>query len=227
MNMTATDTTVRTVGRAAWFAAWIGTVLGPIHALSRYATAEGAGDLASPLVRAWAEPAAQLLRPVLDWSDPDTVYVTFGKVWFPVVLGAVVCAVTVWRRSRRTGAPRWPWRITLVGYGFLTAGVLGTYWTPWLEQSFAVLVVPGVLISAVGSTVLGIALLRRGFRPRGSAWLLALWIPLFILLSSITSMGVAVLPMVWAWALAGRRAGSGAGAQGRDAAEPAPAPVAG
>ena len=82
--------------------------------------------------------------------------------------------------------------------------VLGEYWTPWLDESFVLLGVPGLLISLVGSTLLGIALLRRGFRPRATGWLLALWLPAVVAISAVMAFGGALVPMVWAWALAGR-----------------------
>ena len=43
--------------------------------------------------------------------------------------------------------------------------------------------VPGMLISIIGSTVLGIALLHAGYAPKLTAWLLALAIPLMFLAS--------------------------------------------
>ena len=46
------------LGRLAFLAACVGTVLGPLHALARFATSDGSGDLDSPLVRWWAVPAA-------------------------------------------------------------------------------------------------------------------------------------------------------------------------
>src|SRR3954454_5058086 len=97
----------RVVGSAAWTAAWVGLVLAPIHALSRFATVDGAGDLHSPVVRAWGQPAARLLRPFVSWSDVDRFYKTYGKLWLPLLLVATVCASVV-RRGRRTrGADRW------------------------------------------------------------------------------------------------------------------------
>jgi hypothetical protein len=79
---------------------------------------------------------------------------------------------------------------------------------PWLDQSFLFLTLPGLLLSSVGSTALGIALLRNRFRPRVTPWLLALWIPLLIAITQITSMGNTVLPALWAWAIAIRSASS-------------------
>jgi hypothetical protein len=75
-----TNTADRWVGITAWVVAWIGLVLAPIHALSRFATAAGSGDLDSAVVRAWAVPAARALRPLLTWSDADTVYVAYGRL---------------------------------------------------------------------------------------------------------------------------------------------------
>lgn len=191
------------IGRTAFVAAVTGTVLAPIHALSRFATEDGKGDLESGAVRAWAEPAADALRPLLDWAGPDTVYTTFGKLWGPLLLAALLCAFTVKRsRGTTTGGEKWGWRLTLVGLSGTAAGVTGSYWTPLLDEFF-VLMLPFLLISLIGSTTLGISLLRRGFRPRSSAVLLTLWIPLFVGLSSVIAMGAAVLPALWAWGIAG------------------------
>lgn len=87
----------------------------------------------------------------------------------------------------------------------LTAQLLGSYWTPLLDESFLFLGLPGMLLSLLGSTALGVALLRRRFRPVATAVLLATWIPSMLLLSSVIALGAAAMPMVWAWALAGRR----------------------
>lgn len=195
-----------TIGRAAWVAAWTGTLLAPVHALARFATEDGRADLESGVVRAWAEPARERLLPILDWADPDTVYLTYGKLYFPILLVGTLCAFAVRRRRGETrGAETWGWRIALVGYVVLTAAAFGEYWTPYLNEAFAVLGIPGLLISVIGSTTLGIALLRRRFQPRLSAWLLAGWLPLVILLSTVVALGAALLPMLFAWAIAGRR----------------------
>ena len=77
----------RRVGTFAWAMAWVGLVVGQLHALARFATADGREDLELPWTRAWAEPAADLLAPLLEWGDPDLVYFHYGKVWFPVFVG--------------------------------------------------------------------------------------------------------------------------------------------
>ena len=66
------------------------------------------------------------------------------------------------------------------------------------------LVIPGVLITLVGGTWLGIVLLRRGFRPRVTAVLLAMILPLVIAVQMFMSLGSAFIPMLIAWGFAGR-----------------------
>jgi hypothetical protein len=194
------------LGRIAFLAACVGTVLGPVHALARFATHDGAGDLSSPLVRWWAVPAAHTFRPLLDWGGADTVYLTYGKLWAPVLLAATVYAFAVRRSRTPVGLELWGWRIALPGYVLACAAVLGEYWTPWLDQTFQFVALPGVLVSVIGSTVLGIALLRRGVRPRTTGWLLATWIAGFVLFDTVIAMGAALVPMLWAWGVAGRAA---------------------
>lgn len=190
------------VGKAAFAAAVAGTVLAPIAALSRFATEEGKEDLELPGVRAWAEPAADTLSPLLEWGSADTVYLTYGKLWAPILLAAVLCAVAVRRRRTPTGAEKWGWRLVLTGMVGIGVGVTASYWTPLLDQAFLA-TIPFMLIALIGGLVLGIGLLRRGFRPRATAVLLLLWLPLFFVLTDLIAMGAALLPMLWAFGLAG------------------------
>jgi hypothetical protein len=69
--------------------------------------------------------------------------------------------------------------------------------------------VPGLLLTMLGSTVLGITLLVRGSAPRLPALLLALAIPLAWLILQATSLGNAVLPVMFAFGILGRRLASG------------------
>jgi hypothetical protein len=90
----------RLIGRCAWVAAWVGLVVGQLHALSRFATAEGVEDLALPATAAWAVPATEALSPLLGWGDADLVYVTYGKIWFPLFLAFTLCAFVIYQRCR-------------------------------------------------------------------------------------------------------------------------------
>ena len=207
----------REIGRFAWVMAWVGLVVGQLHALARFETADGREDLELPLVAAWAEPTADLLRPLLDFADPDIVYITYGKIWFPVFLAFTLCAFVVYRRREPVRFERWAWRFAITGYVIASAGVFLDYWTQWTGDyngdgieaklftvAFAV-TMPGLLLILVGSTVLGTTLLAKGVRPASAALLLALTVPLALGILQVTSLGSAALPVVFAFGILGRR----------------------
>jgi hypothetical protein len=198
------------VGRLAAAGAVVATVVAPLHALARFQTESGRSDLESGVVRAWAEPADDALAPLLEWASADTIYLTYGKTFVFVLLAMALCAVAVRRRRAPVGLERWGWRIALPGYALAVASAFGEYWTPYLDQSFVLLTLPGMLLSLVGSAVLGTALLRRGFAPRATALLLVGWLPLLVVLSSSVGLGAGVLPLFWAWGVAGHRLASSA-----------------
>lgn len=194
----------RIIGRIAWISAYIATVVGVLHALARHATAAGQSDLESPLTSAWAVPAAKALGPLLNWSDPETVYLSYGKLWAPIVIAFTLCALVAYSKRCPSGLENGAWRSMLAGYVLTSIAVLG-YYTPWLDVFFVFLMVPGLLLTLVASSGVGILLLRRHFRPTSTAWLLTLSFPLLFLIPQFTSLGNVLLPLVWAWAIAGRR----------------------
>lgn len=207
----------RRIGRLAWVMAWVGLVVGQLHALSRFATADGKEDLELPLTAAWAEPAAEALSPLLTWADPDLVYVTYGKIWFPVFVAFTLCAYVVYRRRQPGGFEKWAWRVTLAGYAVACTGVFLDYWTQWtgnydeggIEATLFtvawIVTVPGFLLTMLCSTVLGATLLVKRFRPTLPAVLLVATIPLAAGILMFTSMGSAALPVMFAFGLLGRR----------------------
>lgn len=199
---TATDitpATARRISLAAWAMAAFGTVAGELHALARINSHPD--DLELPLTRAWAVPAIDALRPLLDWADPYYVYWTYGKIWLPICLAFAAAAYLVYRRRQPQGAERWLWRVQLTAYAILTLSVAGDYYTPWTEELFVVGLV-ALAVIAFGGPALGVALLRKGFRPRRTAWLLIVFLPFFFAITDVTSMGNALLPLMWGWAMA-------------------------
>jgi hypothetical protein len=199
------------IGRLAWVMAWVGLVVGQFHAMARHNTVDGKEDLQMWTTRVWSDPAREFFRPLLDWSNPDAVYLTYGKIWFPVFAAFTACAYVLYRRRRPEGFEKFAWRFALVGYAWATVAVLVSYWTQWthttavLDLAFLFLDIPGLLLTVVGSTVLGISLLRRGFRPRVTAWLLAFTLPLTLAIQMVTSMGSGALPVMFAFGIAGHQ----------------------
>jgi len=201
----------RGIGRFAWVMAWVGLVGGQLHALARHATEDGKADLDLASTAFWAEPAAQALQPQLDWGDPDLVYVTYGKIWLPVFAAFFLCAVVTYRRRTPSGFEKGAWLVALVAYAGAVVDVFLEYWTQWTGEPTALLDVafvvgiPFILLTMVSSTVLGITLLRKGFRPRASAWLLALTLPGLVVIPMVTSLGNISLPIAFAFGILGRR----------------------
>jgi hypothetical protein len=199
--------------------AWVGLVAGQVHAMARHQTTDGKADLQMWTTRVWSDPGRKLFTPLLDWASPDVVYATWGKIWLPAFLAFTLCAFVVRRRRNPRGFEKWAWRVALAGYVGACVSAAGEYWTSWasyhagIVDGFFPVTVLAMLTTVVGSTMLGISLLRRGFRPRTPAVLLALMIPALAVIIQVTSQGNAALPVMFAFGILGRKL----------AVEPAPA----
>ena len=208
--------TTRFVGRYAVFAAIAAVVLSPLLALSYFATDEGVEELEIGTVSGWAEPGRDVVGGLLTWASPDRVYSTYVQLFALLFPAVFLCARAV---RACDSAPagrfeRWAWRISLTGYGLLSVGLLaasfallgGDPTNAALDAAFMALMVPGMLLGAIGSTLLGIALLRAGYAPRLTAWLLALSFPLLLAASStLGHNGIGLVPLFVAWAIPGWR----------------------
>lgn len=199
----------REIGRLAWVMAWVGLVVGQLHALARHRTEEGSSDLDSGIVSAWSDPARELLAPLLEWGTPDTVYLTYGKAWLPVFAAFTLCAFVVRRRRAPQGFEKWCWRVVLTAYTLACVSAAAEYWTQWGAMNDALLevvflaTIPVILVTMLGSSVLGGVLLRRGLG--FPALLLTLAFPLVFVISTVTSLGNVVLPIAFAFGILGRR----------------------
>ena len=200
-----TDTYRRRAGLAAVVLALASIVLAPLNALARMRTDDGLSDYENPLAAWWAHPAMDLARPILDWASPDTVYETYGKFYVFAVLAVIACALAVrsQRPERRGWAERWGWRIALVGYALTAVSLFFTYWVANLDVVFLAVTIPSLLLSSVGNVLLGVGLIRGGFRPRLTGWVLALELPLSIGLVAISTQALGMWPTMLAWGVAG------------------------
>jgi hypothetical protein len=187
---------VSVAGIAAMMAGIIGLIVAPLHALAYFATGEPAGLLP------WREPGHSALRPLLEWSSPDVVYSTYGKISLLVIGGftAGLFALRAQRVTHARGVERWGLRVATIGYPLLLLGLFVEYWTPFLELGFRALTLPGLLLTLVGSTLIGVGHLRARQVPRVAAWLLSLSVP--AVLATVAAIGhiiagLAVLDVAW------------------------------
>jgi hypothetical protein len=199
------DTAVRRCGLAAVVLAVASIPLAPLNALARMQTESGLSDLDNPQASWWAEPAMETLGPwLLDFADVDVVYVTYGKFYLLAVVAVLACVLAAW--SRRPGelrwTERWGWRLTVVGYGVMCVGHFTAYWLLAVEVGFAVILL-SMLIGIFGNVLLGIGLLRTGFRPRPAAVLILLDLPLSLVLVEMSTMALSMWTVMAAWGLIG------------------------
>jgi hypothetical protein len=209
------DRVTRLAGLYAAIAAVAAVVLSPLLALSYFGIDEGREELESGTVSAWADPARDVVGGLLTWASPERVYATYVQAFallFPAVL---LCALAVRSQGSAGGrTERWGWRITLVGYGLGSVGLAAAFFVLFtgstagdaLNLVFLALMLPGMAIGVIGSTVLGIALLRSTYRPRLTPWLLTLAFPSMLIVPDFlghNSLGM--LPVFVAWGASGWR----------------------
>ena len=177
----------------------------PFAAIAYHRTEDGAAEPQPPWVRAWTEPVQATFGGAFTWGPADTVYLTYGKVYVVGLLG-ILCAVVALRRvdSSSSRLCRWAPRAALGAFGLTTAGVVGEYWTPWIDEAFMFLSVPGLLLVLLASPVLGTWLLRRRLGSRLGGWLVALALPGVVGLTVLGGhLGFAVVWLSVSWALHG------------------------
>jgi hypothetical protein len=207
----------RLTGLYSMIAAAAAALFSPLLALAYFGTGEGIEELEIGTVSAWADPARDLADGLLTWASPDRVYATYVQVFALLFPAVFLCARAV--RAHRPVASgrleRWGWRIALPGYALASVGLIAAFAVlvgdsapagDALNLVFLALMLPGMLVSVIGSTVLGVALLRGEYVPRLTAWLLALAFPLMLVASDVlghNSLGM--LPIFLAWAASGRQ----------------------
>ena len=206
----------RLIGLYAVAAAVASVLLAPLLGLAYFATEHGKEELETGSISAWAEPARDAAGSLLTFAGPDRVYSTYLQafaLFFPAVLLTALLVRSRWAsQSRRPG--RWAWRGALTGYTLMATGAIaiglvlvgGNPSSSIVDPLFMGLLFPGILLSTMGSSALGVGLLRSGYRPRLTAWLLALAFPLWIVGDFIVGHnGIGLVPLMLAWGATGLR----------------------
>lgn len=153
--------------------------------------------------RAWAEPLLAHDAGLLSWSDPHTMYMTYGKVSILMFVGFIAGLVGLHARQKeRAGrVGLWGYRVALASSTVFLAGLLVAYTTPLTDVAFMTMMVPGLLGQLVGYPLFGWGAWRARVAPRLVAGLLLvgafpLFIPLSVLLGH-NSAGFLVLCVAW------------------------------
>ena len=204
----------RSSGWTAIVASAVGLLVLPPITLAYARSEAGAGT--DP---AWSAAASGVLDPLISFADADTVYSTYGKVYFLVVLGLLVgtLGLLAVRQGTTSRLEQWGLRLSVVGLVLLLVGLATDYTlfegTVVENVGFAAGSLLGLLLLVVGSVLAGVAWLRRPGTPRWGAWLALAAVPGIVLLGllgfgNLPSMPIAWFCIVWL-ALGGFLAGQG------------------
>ena len=190
---------------AAMVSGSLGVVFAPLYSLAYFATEDGAADATSPAVQAWAEPARDLLGPLLTFAAPDVVRLTYFKLFLFITAGILAGLVGLHARQAQHGGrlERWGFRVSFVGLLILTIGALSGYWPALMEVAFAALIVPGLLLVVIGSPLFGLGTWRGGVAPRLGAGLLIVGGPALFVISEIATLGGSLILFYLAWVVLG------------------------
>jgi hypothetical protein len=183
------ERTTRLVGLYAFIAGIAAIVVSPLLAMSYFGIDDGAGELDSATVSAWADPGRDLAGGLLTFASANRVYATYIQAFSILMPALFLCAWAV--RARVT-----------VSLLLIAASPNGNV----VNAPFIALIIPGILVSTIGSTLLGIALIRSRYTPRLTPWLLAFAFPLWICDSIVIGHNsVGLTPMLVAWGVSGWR----------------------
>jgi hypothetical protein len=198
---------VRLTGLAAMVGGALGVLVSPLYSLAYFAGTDGGAPSAeSALVQAWAEPAGDLLGPLLTFASPDDVYLTYGKLLLVVWIGMLAGFVGLHARHAGQGGrlERWGFRASFLGLLLLVIGAFGAYWLGFVEASFVAFLVPGLLFFTFGSSIFGLGTWRAGVAPRIGALLLVVGgFPGTFLISEIATLGGGLVLVYLAWVVLG------------------------
>jgi hypothetical protein len=194
----------RTLARVAVLASIPAIALEPLTASAYFRTKDGKSSGDPSWIAAWSEPLQRHLHGLFSWGSADTVYLTYGK-GFALAFAGMLAAVVLMRRAAPTaGTGRFGWapKASLVAYSLALAGVFGEYWTPWTDQAFVGLSLPGILLLFTVSPFLGAWMLRNRIGSRVGAWMVALTMLGIIGTTALGGhLGFAVIYLSVAWML--------------------------
>jgi hypothetical protein len=195
---------VRWTGVAAMVGGALGVLVSPLYSLAYFASSDGAADAESAATQAWAEPARDLLGPLLTFASADVVRFTYGKLFLFIWMGMLAGLVGLHARHAGQGRSleRWGFRASFGGLVLLIIGAFGAIWL-MIEVFFVAFIVPGLFLLVFGSLIFGLGTWRAGVAPRIGALLLAVGGPGVLVISKIATLGGGLVLAYLAWVVLG------------------------
>lgn len=128
----------------------------------------------------WLGAFQPILRPLLSFGQPASVYNAYGRVYDLVYLLFLPAALALHHLHRTLDSrlEKWTFWLTIVGLLASFFGVAGDYWA---DGAGFVLEFVGLFILETGATLSGIAFLRGRLIPRWASLLLLLCLPGYFL----------------------------------------------
>lgn len=194
-----------TLARAATLAPLPAIAVEPFTATAYFRTEDGRTSGEPVWIEAWSGPLQDALPGAFTWASAHTVYVSYGKLFVLAFAGFLCALVALHRTDVAGGRFRWAWPAAGAGYVLMALGVIGEYWTPWIDQAFLFLAVPGLLTLFVTSPFLGARMLKQRLGSRTAGWMIALTMPGLIATVALAGhLGFAVVYLAAAWMLHAR-----------------------
>lgn len=176
----------------------LAVAVAPVITSAYSLTEDGVGT-----VPPWEPAFSNTFNPLFTFAASEAVYATYGKLYFFVFLGFLfgLTGLRARRGARAGRLERWGFRLSFVGLLLNLFGNVPDYWigedTVFEDVGFVAGTALGLLVLTVGSSLLGVSLLRARAGSRSGAWLLALSLP-GILLSGFLGFGnIPSGPALW------------------------------
>jgi hypothetical protein len=198
---------VRLFGLAAMVGGALGVIVSPLYSLAYFATDDGASDAESAWAQAWAEPARDLLEPLLTFASADVVRLAYGKLFLLVWIGLLAGLVGLHARhaGREGRLERWGFRASFAGLVLLVIGAFAGFWLEFAGFAFVAFLVPGLVLLVFGCSIFGLGAWRAGVASRAGALLLVVGgLPGTLLISEVATLGGGLVLVYLAWVVLGR-----------------------
>ena len=188
-----------TLSRSSIAASMAVLITAPLHAVAyvRDEGAEAAGAIH------WTDDAFDAVPGLWDWASPHTVYLNYGRITSVLLPLMLAGAIALHRRQRRPERrlERWTFRAYAVAATLLVLGALMEYYTPFLDEAFLVLALPGLALTLIAGLLFGISTARADAAPKWQGVLLAVaflpGVPLLVALLGHIPIGMSLIAVAW------------------------------